>query len=477
MRHQSESKYDDQGVNLDSNRVLSLGLGVGVGVWIVWFALHLPGLHLVPALVGPVVILAWVALASLGARWARPGLLGSVLAGLLTSGVSLMAFGSLIVQQPDPSAYAEGEAPLRPAAALLVLGFLVFGAAVGAAGAAIARATKPVPPLAPTPAGDPWLSRLAAVVACSYVPLVVLGGLVTSSESGMAVKGWPDTFGANMFLYPISLMSQPRIFLEHSHRLFGSLAGLATFLLFLRVMLDPAARRQFGVWTTPLFLAVCVQGYLGGQRVVLNNDYLGAIHGAFGQAVLAYAAVLALWMSPGYRSIRSLPGDIVTRPLRMFTTGALHISLMQLLLGALYRHLRRGDNPGAFHVVLTHMVLSFAVVVFAILAGSVLLRFARVHRDQLAGVAGRVRANGIALHALVGLQFVLGWVAFLVIMTGDKRGDVPTADQLGTAQAVPLPELLVGTAHQLNGAAYLVAAMLAWAWGRQIHKAARRASV
>ena len=477
MRHQVKSKYDNPGFNLDCNRVLSLGLGVAVGVWIVWFVLNTPGMNLPPGMVGPGVTVAWLLLATLGARWARPGLAGAVLAGLLTAAVSLMAFGSVLVEQPDPGAYAEGAAPALPAAPLLALGFLAFGAAVGGAGAALARATKATPPVTEPP-GDPWLSRLAAVVAVVYIPLVLLGGLVTSAEAGMAVRGWPDTFGANMFLYPISLMSQPRIFLEHSHRLFGMLAGIATLLLFLRVMLDPGARRQFGVWTAPLFVAVCVQGLLGGLRVVQNNPYLGALHGAFGQVVLAYAAVLALWMSPMYRSVRTIAGDIVTRPLRMLTTGALHISLFQLLLGAMYRHLRRDESPGSFHVLLTHAAVSFAVVVFAILAGSVLLKFSREHRDQLSPVAGRIRCNGIAMHALVALQFALGWVAFIIVTTADKReGGVPTADQLGQAHAVPLAEVLVGTAHQVNGAAFLVAAMLGWAWGRQIHKAARRPSV
>ncbi len=473
MQYQEYTKHVVSGFTLAPVRVLSLGLGIAVGLWTAWFMLPLPGLNLPPVVMGPVVLVTWLLLASLGARMARPGLGGAIFAGVLTAAVSLMALGSVLVEQPDPAAYTEGHTALQPAAFLLAAGFLLFGGMIGAAGAFLGRATKSEISL-PTIGDDPWPARLAWVVMVSYIPLILLGGLVTSSESGMAVRGWPDTFGANMFLYPISLMSQPRIFLEHAHRLFGSLAGLATLLLWIVVMFGPDTRKKFGVWTTALLLAVILQGVLGGQRVVLNSPVLAALHGAFGQVVLAYAAVVALWMSPSYRSLRSLEGGTPTRAVRVCTTGALHISFFQLLLGAMYRHLRRGDTPGSFHILLTHMVVAFGVVTFAILAGSVLVRFVREHRGQLQGVAGRIRATGIAVFVLVGVQFMLGWGAMVAVIMSAKRGEVPTADQLEEAASVPIGELLIGTAHQANGAAFLVVAMLAWGWGRQLHKAARR---
>ncbi|VAX42130.1 hypothetical protein MNBD_PLANCTO03-2355, partial [hydrothermal vent metagenome] len=393
MKYQEKTKHALSGFSLAPVRVFLLGLGVTVGLWTVWFSLHLPGLNLPPAVMGPAVLIVWVVLATLGARMVRPGLGGAILAGLVTAAISLMALGSVLVEQPDPAAYTEGQAALRPAAVLLAGGFLIAGGIIGAMGAFFGKVTKSQV-LLPTIGIDPWPARLAWVVMVSYIPLILLGGLVTSSESGMAVRGWPDTFGANMFLYPVSLMSQPRIFLEHSHRLFGSLAGLATLLLWLVVILGPETRKKFGIWTTALLLAVILQGILGGQRVVLNSPVLAALHGAFGQVVLAYAAVLALWMSPSYRGLQLLEGEIATRSVRVFTTGALHISIVQLVLGAMYRHLRRGESPGSFHILLTHMVFAFGVVIFAVLAGSVLLRFTREHRDLLPSVAGRIRATG-----------------------------------------------------------------------------------
>ena len=46
---------------------------------------------------------------------------------------------------------------------------------------------------------------------------------------GMAVPGWPNTFGYNMFLVPFDQwIGKYGIFEEHSHRLMASFVGLLT---------------------------------------------------------------------------------------------------------------------------------------------------------------------------------------------------------------------------------------------------------
>ena len=53
---------------------------------------------------------------------------------------------------------------------------------------------------------SPWLHRIALLTAGATFLLIVIGGIVTSTESGLAVPDWPNTFGYNMFLYPLSEM-------------------------------------------------------------------------------------------------------------------------------------------------------------------------------------------------------------------------------------------------------------------------------
>ncbi len=470
-QHNTLDGREKPGLDLQPARVLTLGLGVAVGLWMVWFGLSLPGLHLPQAVVVPAVLVSWLVFALLGARFARPGLAVATLAGVLTAAVSLMAFASTLVEQPDPSLFADGVSPLKPSAWLFGAGFVVLGGVMGAVGAILAGAASRRPSL-PDAIDNPWISRLAVVVAASFIPLVLLGGIVTSTESGMAVRGWPDTFGANMFLYPKSLQSHPRIFLEHSHRLFGTLAGFCTLMLWLVTVFSPGVRGRFGLWTTGLLVAVVVQGLVGGFRVVENSPILGALHGAFGQVIMAFAATLALWMSPWYRLLPTLAG-VRTRSVRVILTATLHTSLLQLVLGSIYRHLRRDGNPGASHVLFTHMGLAFVVVAFAILAGAALTKFSREHRAEIQPVAGRVRWIGIGILVFVGLQFMLGWAALLGVMTADTREGIPTADELAGAAPVPLAEAVTATIHQFNGAIYLVLVMLGWAWARRLHKASR----
>ena len=86
---------------------------------------------------------------------------------------------------------------------------------------------------------SPWLHRIALLTAGATFPLVIMGGIVTSTESGLAVPDWPTSFGYNMFTYPLSeMLKDPKILYEHSHRLMGSLVGLLTIMLFVMLIVS-----------------------------------------------------------------------------------------------------------------------------------------------------------------------------------------------------------------------------------------------
>src|SRR5271170_4986077 len=72
--------------------------------------------------------------------------------------------------------------------------------------------------------------RLALLVALLTLPLIFMGGRVTSTGSGMAVPDWPTTFGENMFFFPWSRWVGP-VLIEHTHRLAAAIVGLATIAL------------------------------------------------------------------------------------------------------------------------------------------------------------------------------------------------------------------------------------------------------
>ena len=79
---------------------------------------------------------------------------------------------------------------------------------------------------------QPIVHRLTIVLALVVFPLIWVGGLVTTYDAGMAVPDWPTTYGDNMFTYSWSAWISSAfngawdLFIEHGHRLMGSLVGL-----------------------------------------------------------------------------------------------------------------------------------------------------------------------------------------------------------------------------------------------------------
>src|ERR1700737_110937 len=136
------------------------------------------------------------------------------------------------------------------------------------------------------------LNGFAVLVALSVVALIGLGGLVTSHDAGMAVPDWPNSFGYNMFLFPVSRWVGG-VFFEHTHRLIASGVGLLTIALgVLTVIIED---RLWVKWLSGIaVIAVVVQGVLGGLRVTEHSAILGLFHGCLAQGFFSLVASVAL---------------------------------------------------------------------------------------------------------------------------------------------------------------------------------------
>jgi heme a synthase len=128
--------------------------------------------------------------------------------------------------------------------------------------------------------------------------LLCSGGIVTSKGVGMSVPDWPTTYGYNMFLFPISGWVGG-IFYEHSHRLIASGVGLMTMIL-AASMLNCEPRRWVKTLGVVAFLAVCIQGLLGGMRVSLYKDELGIFHGMLAQSFFCLLGIITIATSPRF---------------------------------------------------------------------------------------------------------------------------------------------------------------------------------
>jgi cytochrome c oxidase assembly protein subunit 15 len=273
---------------------------------------------------------------------------------------------------------------------------------------------------------SPWPHRLALVTTATTFLLILAGGVVTNTGTGMAVPDWPTTFGYNMFLYPWPKMVGGILY-EHTHRLIASLVGALTLTLTIVLWaLEPRS------WVRGLGIAalgaVVLQGVLGGLRVVLAQGGLAIVHGGFAQAFFALIASLALVTSPGWHSrVEPVapPGATRLRRLACCTAAGLYV---QALLGTLVTHLSMRLDA--------HLFVAALISVAVILLGFWIL--AR-------------RADWPELVRPVGLLRAL-WIVQLLLGLGAYVAKFQAADiALGPTLSLALP---VG--HRLTGGLMLI---------------------
>src|SRR5215469_17560702 len=190
------------------------------------------------------------------------------------------------------------------------------------------------------------LRWFAALTAISTFFLLAAGGLVTSHEAGMSVPDWPNSYGYNMFLFPPSKWIGG-IFYEHTHRLWASGVGLMTTILAVWLWLKDS--RKWMKWLgVAAFLLVVAQGVLGGLRVTLKLDNLGAIHGVVGQSFFVLLCAIALFTTEFWRKTLAKTRFNVPAGLRALVLTATALIFIQLILGATMRAQHAGLSINTF---------------------------------------------------------------------------------------------------------------------------------
>ncbi len=134
----------------------------------------------------------------------------------------------------------------------------------------------------PAKAGG-WLRVTSLLTVLSVYALVVLGGVVRVTESGLGCPDWPLCHGR--LLPPLELTA----IIEYTHRLVTS--ALVTPLVLLTCALAWLTQRRVGWLVVPATLAVgllLVQAILGGVTVLTElPGGVVAAHLALGEALLA----------------------------------------------------------------------------------------------------------------------------------------------------------------------------------------------
>lgn len=431
---------------------ITIGFAAAIVMWMFAWVLHLPGVHVATGIAIPILL---VPLFAITLYW-TPGVIPAnrlkvaTLSGFIAGLINLLILGSNIVEQPETTAGMEEQAnSLAPNALMVVLGSLAVSIVVGLVAGVIVRKKPEITSVNTTT----WRSRFAWVTTLTYLPLIAVGGAVTSTDSGLAVPDAVTSYGAISVLFPLELMAEPRIFLEHSHRLFGTLAGLTTLVLMLRVLIGEP-RKLPKILAILLFVGVSVQGYMGIIRVAEESTFFAIIHGIFAQLVFAMSLVNAIILSDKWAGAEPSEETIAaakrTRTAMLLTCIAL---VIQLTLGAVTRHL---NSP---HAMMTHMGFAFIATMLVIVGGALCIRTGKAHASGTA-----IRPFGSILHGLVVLQFTLGFAVLGMAWEGEDAPALPTAENLVDAAPIETSAALITTSHHIVGALVLAIAWGALVW-------------
>jgi cytochrome c oxidase assembly protein subunit 15 len=267
---------------------------------------------------------------------------------------------------------------------------------------------------------NPWLHRFAIATSFSTWMLIWVGGLVTSTESGLSVPDWPLSYG--MLMPPMV----GGIFYEHGHRM------VATFVGFLMTVLAVWLwRKEQRTWLRRAgwigLGMVITQGILGGITVLyLLPTPVSVSHATLAQTFLCLTVLLAFATSQEWKQ-----ADVGVeedrhgiRALTLLATGSVYI---QLILGAVVRHtgsaLAIPDFPLAFGglfppleetSVVIHFIHRVGAVVVTLCLAWLIKRIWSEHRQD-PRLSRPVTFMGILVVAQVLLGGTIVWTSRAVL--------------------------------------------------------------
>ena len=253
-----------------------------------------------------------------------------------------------------------------------------------------------------------WMHRFAVLTSFFTWLLIWAGGLVTSTDSGLAVPDWPLSYG--MLMPPMV----GGIFYEHGHRMIATFVGMLTVILAIWLW-----RREQRRWLRRLGLLalamVISQGILGGITVLyLLPTPVSVSHATLAQTFFCVTVLFAFATSREWKEAGERSEDVSgLRRLAVTATAAVYI---QLILGAVVRHtgsaLAIPDFPLAFGRLIPPFNETGVVIHFIHRLGAVVVTVCLVW--LIARIWNRRRDNrrylpiALALGSLLTLQILLG---------------------------------------------------------------------
>jgi len=274
----------------------------------------------------------------------------------------------------------------------------------------------------------PPLHLFARLTAGAAFFLLIAGGLVTSTGSGLAVPDWPLSFG--QFFPPMV----GGVFFEHGHRVIAGAVGLLTFTLGFWIH-----KKESRPWVKILAYVACaaivLQAILGGMTVLFKLPApISVSHACLGQAVFCMILALTQATSPWF--IRPETSG-AAKNLWKLSAAAVAAVYLQLFWGAIVRHTGQGFTLHLLWALPVTLILLFSIY-------KVLNNFS----GQTA-----LTHPALFLALLLPLQLALGFVAMQIRQSPTLELSFHQAAAMTTAH-VGVGALILGTSVILTIRAY-----------------------
>jgi cytochrome c oxidase assembly protein subunit 15 len=266
------------------------------------------------------------------------------------------------------------------------------------------------------------------VLSLATLALVFVGGLVTSTGSGLSVPDWPLSYG--MVMPPMV----GGIFFEHGHRMVAATVGFLTLVLAIWTQTAEPRRGVRRLAWAGLALVIA-QGVLGGLTVIfLLPTPVSVAHACIAQTFFCLTIALAYATSREWDGASVRPDAAGVRPAALAATGVVFV---QLLLGALMRHTGAGlaipDFPLALGRVVPPLADPAVALHFAHRVGAVAVLATVV---WVAAVCRRSGDSALRKHGALGVLLAAVQVGLgaATVLTG--KAIVPTTAHVAVGAAV-----------------------------------------
>lgn len=283
-----------------------------------------------------------------------------------------------------------------------------------------------------------WAHRAVLVTAGATFLLLIVGGVVHATDSGLACPDWPQCFGS--FFPPMV----GKVFFEHGHRLFATAVGVLTIVQLVIVWLARPSGHPARWLSVAALLLVIWQGVLGGMTVKMQlPDAVSTAH--LGTSMLFLSLLILL----AFRTRPATEDRPLSRRLSRAIGAAAVLVYVQIVLGALVRHTDSG-------LACTTLPLCGGGVLPAGADWRIVLHV--VHRLGGLVAGGAVIAASVAALSVSDRNRTVRRLALVA------PGLVVAQIALGVMSVLTALEVVTVTAH-LGGGALLLATMVAMALG------------